>query len=165
MTARRFPPPFLSEIAPSGTHTAGQAEISIYSAREVAGIKGLTIVGPLPAEINLRDCLWRGGHHRRAAPNAASTFVKCRRRCFCNKKLQTRKGPPQNTALALSGERYPTLERAIVGETGLFLRFRFQIRGVAIGGPMLFQPGPNAKLAFVFFNPACGGGASAENAV
>ena len=32
---------------------AGQAEIGIYPASEVAGVKGLTIVGPLPAEINL----------------------------------------------------------------------------------------------------------------
>ena len=31
---------------------AGQAEIGIYPASEVAGVKGLTIVGPLPAEIN-----------------------------------------------------------------------------------------------------------------
>jgi hypothetical protein len=30
---------------------AGQAEIGIYPTSEVAGIKGLTIVGPLPAGI------------------------------------------------------------------------------------------------------------------
>ena len=34
---------------------AGQAEIGIYPASELAGVKGLNIVGPLPAEINDRS--------------------------------------------------------------------------------------------------------------
>jgi molybdate transport system substrate-binding protein len=43
---------------------AGQAEIGIYPASEVAGVKGLTIVGPLPADINLayaQSIAWRRG--------------------------------------------------------------------------------------------------------
>src|SRR5215469_532197 len=44
---------------------AGQAEIGIYPASEVAGVKGLTIVGPLPAEISLEIVygrpVWKDG--------------------------------------------------------------------------------------------------------
>jgi hypothetical protein len=55
---------------------AGEAEIGIYPASEVAGIKGLTVVGPLPADINLDIVYGAGATADSAAPNAASAFVK-----------------------------------------------------------------------------------------
>ena len=55
---------------------AGQAEIGIYPASEVAGVEGLTIVGPLPAEINLEIVYGAAATPDSAAPNAASAFVK-----------------------------------------------------------------------------------------
>jgi molybdate transport system substrate-binding protein len=55
---------------------AGQAEIGIYPASEVAGIEGLTIVGPLPAEINLEIVYGAAATTDSATPNAASAFVK-----------------------------------------------------------------------------------------
>jgi molybdate transport system substrate-binding protein len=55
---------------------AGQAEIGIYPASEVAGVEGLTIVGPLPAEINLEIVYGAAATTGRTAPNAASAFVK-----------------------------------------------------------------------------------------
>jgi molybdate transport system substrate-binding protein len=54
----------------------GQAEIGIYPASEVAGVKGLTVVGPLPAEINLQIVYGAAATTDSGAPNAASTFVK-----------------------------------------------------------------------------------------
>jgi molybdate transport system substrate-binding protein len=61
-----------------GAHlvASGQAEIGIYPASEVAGVKGLTIVGPLPAEINLEIVYGGAAVTDSAAPNAASAFVK-----------------------------------------------------------------------------------------
>jgi molybdate transport system substrate-binding protein len=55
---------------------AGQAEIGIYPASEVAGVKGLTIVGPLPADINLEIVYGAAVTTDSAAPDAASAFVK-----------------------------------------------------------------------------------------
>src|SRR5262252_2824023 len=55
---------------------AGEAEIGIYPASEVAGVKGLTVVGPLPADINLEIVYGAAATTRSAAPNAASAFVK-----------------------------------------------------------------------------------------
>jgi molybdate transport system substrate-binding protein len=55
---------------------AGQAEIGIYPASEVAGVKGLTIVGPLPAEINLEIVYGAAATTDSAAPNTAWAFVK-----------------------------------------------------------------------------------------
>jgi molybdate transport system substrate-binding protein len=55
---------------------AGQAEIGIYPTSEVAGVKGLTIVGPLPAEINLEIVYGAAVTTDSAAPDAASAFVK-----------------------------------------------------------------------------------------
>jgi len=55
---------------------AGQAEIGIYPASEVAGVKGLTVVGPLPTDINLEIVYGAAATTDSAAPNAASAFVK-----------------------------------------------------------------------------------------
>ena len=55
---------------------AGQAEIGIYPASEVAGVKGLSIVGPLPAEINLEIVYGAAATTDSAALNAALAFVK-----------------------------------------------------------------------------------------
>jgi molybdate transport system substrate-binding protein len=54
----------------------GQAEIGIYPASEVAGVKGLTVVGPLPADINLEIVYGAAATTDSASPNAASAFVK-----------------------------------------------------------------------------------------
>ena len=54
----------------------GQAEIGIYPASEVADVKGLTVVGPLPAEINLEIVYGAAATTDSTAPNAASAFVK-----------------------------------------------------------------------------------------
>ena len=56
---------------------AGEAEIGIYPASEVAGVKGLTVVGPLPADINLEIVYGAAAITTDStAPNAASAFVK-----------------------------------------------------------------------------------------
>jgi molybdate transport system substrate-binding protein len=55
---------------------AGQAEIGIYPTSEVAGVKGLTVVGPLPTGINLEIVYGAAATTDSAAPNAASAFVK-----------------------------------------------------------------------------------------
>jgi molybdate transport system substrate-binding protein len=55
---------------------AGQAEIGIYPASEVTGVKGLTIVGPLPAKINLEIVYGAAVTTDGAVPDAASAFVK-----------------------------------------------------------------------------------------
>jgi len=55
---------------------AGEAEIGIYPASEVAGVKGLTVVGPLPADINLEIVYGAATATDSAAQNAASAFVK-----------------------------------------------------------------------------------------
>jgi len=55
---------------------AGQADIGIYPASEVAAVKGLTIVGPLPADINLEIVYGAAATADSAAPNAAAAFVK-----------------------------------------------------------------------------------------
>jgi molybdate transport system substrate-binding protein len=56
--------------------TAGQAEIGIYPASEVVGVKGLTIVGPLPAEINLEIVYGAAVTTDSATSKVASAFVK-----------------------------------------------------------------------------------------
>jgi molybdate transport system substrate-binding protein len=55
---------------------AGQAEIGIYPTSEVAGVKGLTVVGPLPTGINLEIVYGGAATTDSAAPNIASAFVK-----------------------------------------------------------------------------------------
>ena len=55
---------------------AGQAEIGIYPTSEVAGVKGLTVVGPLPTGINLEIVYGAAATTDSAAPNAALAFVK-----------------------------------------------------------------------------------------
>jgi molybdate transport system substrate-binding protein len=55
---------------------AGEAEIGICPASEVAGVKGLTVVGPLPADINLEIVYGAAATTDSAAPDAASAFVK-----------------------------------------------------------------------------------------
>jgi molybdate transport system substrate-binding protein len=54
----------------------GQADIGIYPTSEVAGVKGLTIVGPLPAEINLETIYGAAVTADSVAPDAAFAFVK-----------------------------------------------------------------------------------------
>jgi molybdate transport system substrate-binding protein len=55
---------------------AGQAEIGIYPASEVAGVKGLTVIGPLPADIDLEIVYGAAATTDSAALNAALAFVK-----------------------------------------------------------------------------------------
>jgi molybdate transport system substrate-binding protein len=54
---------------------AGEAEIGIYPTSEVAGVKGLTVVGPLPADINLEIVYGAAATTDCTVPNAASAFV------------------------------------------------------------------------------------------
>jgi molybdate transport system substrate-binding protein len=54
----------------------GQADIGIYPASEVAGVKGLTIVGPLPAEINLETIYGAAVTADSVAPDVAFAFVR-----------------------------------------------------------------------------------------
>jgi molybdate transport system substrate-binding protein len=54
----------------------GQAEIGIYPASEVAGVKGLTVVGPLPAGIELNTLYGAAATADSAAGDAATAFVK-----------------------------------------------------------------------------------------
>lgn len=49
---------------------AGHAEIGIYPASEVAGVKGLTVVGPLAADINLEIVYGGASTTDSAAPDA-----------------------------------------------------------------------------------------------
>jgi molybdate transport system substrate-binding protein len=56
--------------------TAGQAEIGLYPESEVTGVKGLTIVGSLPAEINLEIVYGAATTTDSATPDAATAFVK-----------------------------------------------------------------------------------------
>ena len=55
---------------------AGQADIGIYPASEVASVKGLTIVGPLPAGIDFEIVYGATATADSAAPDAAVAFVK-----------------------------------------------------------------------------------------
>jgi molybdate transport system substrate-binding protein len=55
---------------------AGQAEIGIYPASEVAGVNGLTVIGPLPADIDLEIVYGAAATSDSTAPSAASAFVK-----------------------------------------------------------------------------------------
>lgn len=55
---------------------AGQADIGIYPASEVASVKGLTIVGPLPAGIDFEIVYGAAATADSAAPDAAVAFVK-----------------------------------------------------------------------------------------
>jgi molybdate transport system substrate-binding protein len=54
----------------------GEADIGIYPASEVASVKGLTIVGPLPAGIDLNIVYGGAATADSAAPDAAVAFVK-----------------------------------------------------------------------------------------
>jgi molybdate transport system substrate-binding protein len=55
---------------------AGDAEIGMYPASEVARVKGLTVVGPLPADINLEIVYGAAATTDSTVPNAASAFIK-----------------------------------------------------------------------------------------
>ncbi len=55
---------------------SGVAEIGIYPASEVAGIKGISFVGPLPAGIDLTIVYGAAAMTDSAAPDAAAAFVK-----------------------------------------------------------------------------------------
>jgi molybdate transport system substrate-binding protein len=52
---------------------SGEAEIGIYPASEVVSVKGLTVVGPLPAGLEL--AIIYGGAATAGSPDAASAFV------------------------------------------------------------------------------------------
>jgi molybdate transport system substrate-binding protein len=54
----------------------GETEIGIYPASEVARVKGLTVVGPLPADINLEIVYGAAATTDSTVPNAASAFAK-----------------------------------------------------------------------------------------
>jgi len=54
----------------------GQAEIGIYPASEVAGVKGLAVVGPLPAGIDLNTLYGAAATADSAAGDPAAAFVK-----------------------------------------------------------------------------------------
>jgi molybdate transport system substrate-binding protein len=54
----------------------GQAEIGIYPASEVAGVKGVSIVGPLPNGIDLNTLYGGAAMAESAAGDVASAFVK-----------------------------------------------------------------------------------------
>jgi molybdate transport system substrate-binding protein len=55
---------------------SGEAELGIYPASEVAGVKGITIVGPLPAGVDFNIVYGGGATAGSAAPDAAAAFVK-----------------------------------------------------------------------------------------
>jgi len=55
---------------------AGEAEIGIYPASEVAGVKGITVVGPLPAGIEFNIVYGGAASTGSAVPEAAAAFVK-----------------------------------------------------------------------------------------
>ena len=52
----------------------GKIDIGIYPASEVAGVKGIAVAGPLPADIGLT--LVYGGAATSGSPDAAAAFVK-----------------------------------------------------------------------------------------
>jgi molybdate transport system substrate-binding protein len=56
--------------------TAGEADIGIYPASEVAGVKGLTIIGSLPAGIDLEIVYGAAATADSLVPDAAAAFVK-----------------------------------------------------------------------------------------
>ena len=55
--------------------TEGEADIGIYPASEVAGVKGLTIVGSLPAGIDFEIVYGAAATADSAAPSAAAAFI------------------------------------------------------------------------------------------
>jgi molybdate transport system substrate-binding protein len=55
---------------------SGEAELGIYPASEVAGVKGVTIVGPLPQGLDLTIVYGGAAMTGGAAPDAAAAFVK-----------------------------------------------------------------------------------------
>jgi molybdate transport system substrate-binding protein len=55
---------------------SGEAEMGIYPASEVAGVKGISIVGPLPAGTDLTIVYGGAASADAAAPDAAAAFVK-----------------------------------------------------------------------------------------
>ena len=55
---------------------SGEAEMGIYPASEVAGIKGISVVGPLPAGVDLTIVYGGAAMTGAAAPDAAAAFVK-----------------------------------------------------------------------------------------
>jgi molybdate transport system substrate-binding protein len=55
---------------------SGEAEMGIYPASEVAGIKGISIVGPLPAGVDFTIVYGGAAMTGGAAPDAAAAFVK-----------------------------------------------------------------------------------------
>jgi molybdate transport system substrate-binding protein len=61
----------------------GQAEIGIYPASEVAGVEGLTIVGPLPAEINLEIVYGAAATTDSATPNEQGQVAKNQAAACC----------------------------------------------------------------------------------
>src|SRR5205807_9298570 len=54
---------------------AGEADMGIYPAREVAGVEGLTIVGSLPPGLDLEIVYGAAVSADSAAPGAAAAFV------------------------------------------------------------------------------------------
>jgi molybdate transport system substrate-binding protein len=54
----------------------GQADIGIYPASEVASVKGISVVGPLPAGIEFTIVYGGAASVDAAAPDAAAAFVK-----------------------------------------------------------------------------------------
>ncbi|MGH6665830.1 MAG: molybdate ABC transporter substrate-binding protein [Pseudolabrys sp.] len=56
--------------------SSGEAELGIYPASEVAGVKGIAIVGPLPAGVDLTIVYGGAAAAGSAAPDAAAAFVK-----------------------------------------------------------------------------------------
>jgi molybdate transport system substrate-binding protein len=55
---------------------SGEADIGIYPSSEVAGVKGLTIVGPLPAGVDFSSVYGGAATAGSAVPEAAAAFVK-----------------------------------------------------------------------------------------
>jgi molybdate transport system substrate-binding protein len=54
----------------------GQADIGIYPASEVANVKGVTVIGPLPAGIDFNILYGGAAIADSAAGEAAAAFVK-----------------------------------------------------------------------------------------
>lgn len=54
----------------------GQADIGIYPASEVASVKGISVIGPLPAGIEFNIVYGGAASVDAAAPDAAAAFVK-----------------------------------------------------------------------------------------
>ena len=55
---------------------SGEAELGIYPASEVAGVKGVAIVGPLPKGVDLTIVYGGAAMTSAKAPDAAAAFVK-----------------------------------------------------------------------------------------